>query len=218
LLTRENIFSGDYVRTHEKLFPADMLWDIEKIHSSMSSVLLDRVPGEPVWIFAYGSLMWNPLIVIEEMHRAELQGWQRRFCIRLTSGRATPECPGRMLSLDAGGKTQGMVFRLPDAGMEKELMLIWTREMITGLYNPVWASARLSTGKTLQVLAFVSDINHPFYESDSSTAAVIKSTAVAKGYMGTNAEYITQLDSTLASWGMKDDYVADIAGKLRITA
>ena len=58
--------------------------------------------------------MWNPVLAIEEMQRARLKGWQRSFCIRLISGRATPDVPGRMLSLDEGGITEGIAFRLPE--------------------------------------------------------------------------------------------------------
>ena len=87
MLTRENMLHGTFVRVHEALLPANMLWDAEKIRASMNSTLEERPTGAPVWIFAYGSLMWNPVLAIEEMQRARLKGWQRSFCIRLISGR-----------------------------------------------------------------------------------------------------------------------------------
>lgn len=86
MLTRENMLNGTFVRVHEALLPANMLWDAEKIRASMNSTLEERPTGAPVWIFAYGSLMWNPVLAIEEMQRARLKGWQRSFCIRLISG------------------------------------------------------------------------------------------------------------------------------------
>ena len=72
------------------------------------------------------------MLAIEEMQRARLKGWQRSFCIRLISGRATPDVPGRMLSLDEGGITEGIAFRLPESTLINELEIVWTREMITG--------------------------------------------------------------------------------------
>lgn len=214
MLTRENILSGDYVSTHQRLFPAKMLWSMDQIYLSMQSTLISRVIEEPVWVFAYGSLMWNPLITIEEMQRAQLKGWQRRFCIRLTSGRATPEHPGRMLSLDAGGCTEGMAFRLSDSDLERELSIIWIREMITGLYRPVWSDVILADGTQVRALAFVSEITHPFYEADSSPVTVATLASSATGYMGTNAEYITQLATTLGAWGIQDEYIGDIIVEL----
>lgn len=187
---------------------------MDQIYRSMQSTLMNRVAGKPVWVFAYGSLMWNPLIAIEEMQRAQLKGWQRRFCIRLTSGRATPEHPGRMLSLDAGGCTNGMAFRLADTNLERELSIIWIREMITGLYRPVWSEVVLADATQARALVFVSDITHPFYEADSTPSTVAKLASSATGYMGTNAEYITRLMATLGAWGIQDEYIDDIIVEL----
>lgn len=50
-----------------------------------------------------------------------------------------------------------MIFRLPEHCLEQELELIWTREMIGGLYIPVWADVLLSNGDTVKALVFVSD-------------------------------------------------------------
>ena len=189
MLTRENMLNGTFVRVHEALLPANMLWDAEKIRASMNSTLEERPTGAPVWIFAYGSLMWNPVLAIEEMQRARLKGWQRSFCIRLISGRATPDVPGRMLSLDEGGITEGIAFRLPESTLINELEIVWTREMITGLYRPVWADVSLGNGKEIQALAFVS----------------------ARGDIGTNADYVWKLQATLGALGIRDDYVSELA-------
>lgn len=167
--------------------------------------------GAPVWIFAYGSLMWNPVLAIEEMQRARLKGWQRSFCIRLISGRATPDVPGRMLSLDEGGITEGIAFRLPESTLINELEIVWTREMITGLYRPVWADVSLGNGKEIQALAFVSDRLHPHYEQDNLTATVALSIASARGDIGTNADYVWKLQATLGALGIRDDYVSELA-------
>ncbi len=211
MLTRENMLNGAFVRAHETLLPAHMRWDAEKIRASMYSTLEERPTGAPVWVFAYGSLMWNPALAIEEMQRARLKGWQRSFCIRLISGRATPDLPGRMLSLDEGGITEGMAFRLPESALIHELEMVWTREMITGLYRPVWADVLLGNGEEIQALVFVSDKLHPHYEQDNLTATVASRIASACGDIGTNADYVWKLQATLGSWGIRDDYVSELA-------
>ena len=52
-------------------------------------------PG-PLWIFAYGSLIWNPGFHSVEHQRGTAHGWHRRFSMKLTRWRGTPE-PGRSL-------------------------------------------------------------------------------------------------------------------------
>jgi len=216
MLTRENMLNGAFVRAHETLLPAHLRWDAEKIRASLFSTLKERPTGAPVWVFAYGSLMWNPALAIEEMQRARLNGWQRSFCIRLISGRATPEIPGRMLSLDEGGMTEGIAFRLPESTLIHELEMVWTREMITGLYRPVWVDVSLGNGEEIQALAFVSDRLHPHYEQDNRTASVAARIASASGDIGTNAEYVSKLQVTLCAWGIEDDYVRELAEALQV--
>ena len=75
---------------------------------------------EPVWIFAYGSLMWDrefPRIAAE---RALLYGYHRRFCLYSYDYRGTRTRPGLTLGLDRGGACRGYsgLFRQPPAGDE----------------------------------------------------------------------------------------------------
>ncbi|VFS63416.1 Uncharacterized protein involved in cation transport [Raoultella planticola] len=65
-----------------------------------------RMPGS-VWIFGYGSLMWNPALEYRETCTGTLPGWHRAFCLRLTAGRGSACQPGRMLALKEGGRTTG---------------------------------------------------------------------------------------------------------------
>lgn len=214
MLTRNALLNGDFVDAHAHLVASKQCLSREQILDSMTISLKERPAGAPVWIFAYGSLMWNPLVTIEEMHRARLQGGSRWFCIRLISGRASPAQPGRMLALDKGSETEGMIFRLPEHCLEQELELIWTREMIGGLYIPVWADVLLSNGDTVKALVFVSDQGHPCYEADSTVSTVAKIVSRATGSIGSNASYVTQLDTTLSAWAIRDDYIQQIASIL----
>ena len=104
-----------------------------------------------------------------------------------------------------------MAFRLPESTLIHELEMVWTREMITGLYRPVWAEISLGNGEEIQALAFVSDRLHPHYEKDNLTATVASSIASARGDIGTNADYVWKLQTTLGAWGIRDDYVSELA-------
>src|SRR4030095_8156594 len=85
--------------------------------------------GEDVWVFAYGSLLWNPAFEVTEQSAAVLPGWHRAFCIRLTRFRGTPEQPGLMMSLTPGGSCRGALLRIPGASVESDLRKLWRREM-----------------------------------------------------------------------------------------
>ena len=57
-------------------------------------------PGEDLWVFGYGSLMWRPGFPHLEVRLARLFGYHRRFCIFSHHHRGTPEVPGLIFGLD----------------------------------------------------------------------------------------------------------------------
>ena len=148
VLTREFLQSGDYLRSFVDT-PHQKWWSREQISESLEKTLAARPdPDAPVWVFAYGSLIWNPLIRVAEQQLATLRGWRRSFCMRLLAGRGTPEHPGRMLALtrapSTAHPTTGIAFRIREEELRDELMLVWMREMIGGTYEPLWQEARLA--------------------------------------------------------------------------
>ena len=54
-----------------------------------------------LWVFGYGSLLWNPGIDVCEEVVASLPGWHRSFCMSSIHHRGTEEHPGLVLALDA---------------------------------------------------------------------------------------------------------------------
>lgn len=173
----------------------------------MRDTLDDRPDSGPLWIFGYGSLIWNPVCQFETQHKAILEGWHRSFCLRTIAGRSSPQLPGRMLSLEPGGRTEGVALLLPAYALEDELPLLWIREMPTGAYRPIWSPIALEDGSRITALIFVADQNHPFYEPNASVASVAAFVASAYGPLGTNAEYLFKLRESLASWNVADSYV-----------
>src|ERR1700733_2077613 len=61
-----------------------------------------------LWVFGYGSLMWNPALHVSQSKKAVISGWRRSFCIDLMMGRGSPRRPGLMLALDKGGECAGI--------------------------------------------------------------------------------------------------------------
>jgi cation transport protein ChaC len=100
--------------------------------------LIDPMPAEisalrdgrqPVWIFAYGSLIWDPEFPYTETEPALLHGYHRSFCLYSYDYRGTPAQPGLVLGLDRGGSCRGMVFRLSSKSLAEAIDGLWLREM-----------------------------------------------------------------------------------------
>ena len=106
-----------------------------------------RAGAEPVWVFAYGSLMWNPEIAFAEARPGFLHGYHRSFCLYSRDYRGTPERPGLVLGLDRGGSCRGIVYRLPPDRVGETLDRIWAREMTGQVYRMRRVAVRTPQGE-----------------------------------------------------------------------
>lgn len=93
MLTRDFLQKAD-CKTAFGAIEESLLLTPEQRAASLDCTLSRRPDHSPVWIFGYGSLMWNPVFESEEVRPATLQGWHRAFCMRLTAGRGTLHQPG----------------------------------------------------------------------------------------------------------------------------
>ena len=103
-ITRDALRSGvllDYVRRN--MPPGTFVRSDAEIEADLDRTLADHDGGD-LWLFGYGSLMWNPALEFVERRTATALGWHRRFCLWMHAGRGSPEQPGLMLALDQGGQ------------------------------------------------------------------------------------------------------------------
>jgi len=100
-----------------------LLTDAER-NASLAALLSTRPDpvGHGAWVFAYGSLIWNPAMHFVERRFARLHGWHRSFCLSTAAGRGSPELPGLVLGLDRGGACAGAAFRIAEDALETELI------------------------------------------------------------------------------------------------
>lgn len=214
MLDRSSLMDGTFLAAFSDV-PGIEWWTLEQIEASLEETLSRRPPGQAVWVFAYGSLIWNPLFDFEESCVATLHGWRRSFCMRLLAGRGCVQHPGRMMSLARGGHTQGLAMRLDESNLEQELRLIWRREMVSGSYLPDWASVQRQDGRTLQALIFSANPACPLHEEDDRLETVAPLIASATGPLGSNRDYVLQLDKALRQHGLEDEYVRVLAQRLQ---
>lgn len=212
MLTRELL-----TKTLESVFgqpgEARYLTD-EELRQSLQVALLGRTAGQPVRVFAYGSLIWNPVLRFEKSQRGILKNWKRAFCMKITLGRASSEYPGRMLALLPGSETEGVVYQLYEDGLEDELMLLWKREMCTAAYIPRWETVSLENGETVSAIVFVMRQEDSSFDRDYDSENVVSCIAAAKGPLGTNAEYLHLLNRALEANNLSDPYVSQLAERV----
>ncbi|CBS87151.1 gamma-glutamylcyclotransferase [Azospirillum lipoferum] len=171
-------------------------------------------PGSDLWVFGYGSLMWNPEFPFVERHAATLPGYHRSFCVASHRYRGTPERPGLVLGLDRGGSCRGMVFRVAAADVPATLDCLWDREMINRVYRPKLLQVRLRDGRSVEGLeavracCFVVDRDHPQYCRGLDEAAVVCRIGGCCGERGPNIDYLANTVRHLDDLGIRDDRLA----------
>ena len=186
----------------------------EQLSESLTSMLKARPKGAGWWVFAYGSLLWNPLFPFAEARPAILRGLHRRFCLYSLASRGTPEMPGLVLGLDRGGACTGVAYRLPAPLAMDELHLLWRREMVVGAYRPRWV--RLQSGeREIHALTFVVRHAHPQYAGKLALDKEASVIAKSKGAFGSSLDYLERTRVALVTHGIIDPYLERLAGKVQ---
>lgn len=203
-ITRESLSDGSLIAYARAVAPPGMrIRSDEELDASLAETLGTHDPAQDVELFAYGSLMWNPVVHCSAQRTATLHGWHRKFCLHLTSGRGSPEQPGLMLALDRGGACAGVSLRIPAAIVREELALVWRREMFTGSYDARWLAGRIG-GERVRLLTFVANRTHPRYVGALDETEIVRRLARARGHLGSGREYLEQTVASLQAHGLRD--------------
>lgn len=168
------------------------------------------------WVFAYGSLIWNPEFDHEHCERARLPGYHRAFCIRSTRYRGTPERPGVVLGLDRGGTCVGLAYRLRPQTRSRALEALFAREMpstIERVYKPRIVRVELTSGAFVEALAFVADRSSPGYDRLTDDE-VLRRLACCEGARGPNRDYAINTWRALEARGFDDPRLRRLAEAL----
>ena len=170
--------------------------------------------SEPLWVFGYGSLMWNPGFRFAERHLATLRGYHRRFCIYSHRYRGTSARPGLVLGLDRGGSCRGLVFRVPTEDVPETMAYLWDREMVTHVYRPKVFSLDTAAGP-IKAWAFVVDRKHRQYCGGLCHDEVANMIRHACGQRGPNCEYLENTVRHLEELGIRDRYLTSLLRQVR---
>jgi cation transport protein ChaC len=178
------------------------LTDAERA-ASLGATLAHPRAQHPVWIFAYGSLIWKPGFPFAERRVGTLHGYHRQFCLLVRRFRGSPEVPGLVLALERGGICRGLVYRLAEDERVAALRTLWARELLTAAYVPRWVDIQ-SDGGTVRAVAFVINRTHERYTGRLGDEAVADALAAACGHVGSCAEYLLETVAHLEELGIRD--------------
>jgi cation transport protein ChaC len=172
------------------------------------------IPKGDLWVFGYGSLMWDPGFPHVASLPALIYGYHRELCIFSSRWRGSPQQPGLVLGLDRGGACRGVAFRIAAAHVAHSLEALWEREMRRGVYHPRLLRARLP-GRTARVLAFVANPMHPGYAGTLPTERIAELVANCCGDRGPNVEYLARTIRHLAGLGVRDHHLLRVMAAVR---
>ncbi|MCU0801700.1 MAG: gamma-glutamylcyclotransferase [Rhodobacteraceae bacterium] len=171
----------------------------------------------PLWIFGYGSLIWDPCFAFDDRQIATLPGWQRSFCMWSLHYRGTAEQPGLVLALDRNPEAScaGVAFRIPAGAEPETIAALRARELISYAYLEAEVTLRLASGAAVQALTYVINRDHPQYTGPMPPEEQAQIIAARGGVRGPNRDYLFATAAHLTQLGLADPAIDALAARVR---
>lgn len=191
--------------------PTGWWWADEVREASRLTALAGRRDTD-LWVFAYGSLMWDPAFRFAEVRRAHAPAHRRRFILKdIYGARGTADAPGLMAALDHGAGCEGLAFRIAHHHVEEETEILWRRECVAPAYTPTFIDVTLANG-TVSALTFLADHEAELIDASMTRAEQIRYLATGNGFLGTSLQYLSNIAGQFTQLGIED---ADVTALLR---
>lgn len=171
----------------------------------------------PLWVFGYASLLWNPGFPVAEQRLATLKGYHRSFCMRSIHHRGTEEAPGLVLALDLAvdAECHGLALRVGDGAEADTIAYLRERELISSAYFERLVPLAFEDGETVTALAFVIDPDHVQYAAHLSLEEQAQIITHAVGERGPNPEYLWNTADHLSNLGVEDADLEWLSNRVR---
>ena len=177
----------------------------------------DAAMDTDLWVFGYGSLMWDPGFTPVETVKARLSGYSRSFCLLSVTYRGTEEAPGLVLGLDEDphAECRGLALKVARNEQEQVMAYLRGREMVTGAYQEMTVPLDLEDGRNIHAIAYVMQRDHRQYAGGLCTNEQADIIARAQGGRGPNAEYLFNTVRHLAEFDMHDEMLEQLSENVR---
>ena len=158
-----------------------------------------------LWVFGYGSLIWDPGFPVAERRIARAEGWHRSFCMRSIHHRGTVDAPGLVLALDraTGAVCDGVAFAVAAGAEDATLAALRERELVSSAYLEITLPLATAAGG-IEALAYVIDPDHAQYCGGLALEEQAKIIVRAQGGRGANRDYLWATAAHLAELGIGD--------------
>ena len=182
-------------------------WYSDDVREALRTKALNYCRDDDLWVFGYGSLMWDPGFRFEEIRRAHAPDYARHFILKDIHGaRGSPDNPGLMAALDKGTGCDGLLFKIARQHIEQETEILWRREGIAPAYIPTFIET-IVAGQSKTALAFVADHDAEPIQADLTRDEQIHLFANGCGFRGTSLEYLQNISSHFAALDIIDEHV-----------
>jgi len=170
-----------------------------------------------MWVFGYGSLVWNPGFDVQDQVIATLPNYARSFCMRSIHHRGTDDHPGLVLALDeaAGTQCQGVALSVATEKQDEVLEYLRERELISSAYLEKFLMLDLSDGRSVEAVTYVVDPHHVQYCGNLPLEEQAQIISTAVGGRGPNTEYLYNTAAHLGELGIMDSDLDWLAGRVR---
>lgn len=217
-LTRESILDGSLRASSQALLGPSARFLSDEERSRQIEQVLACAPAsgsDSVWVFGYGSLMWNPAFHFVERRTARIHGYHRQFCLWARAGRGSPERPGLMLGIEPGGSCNGVAYRIVPELVKTELDVLWRREMNSMSYRPSWVAARTPAGM-VNAVTFAVNRSHERYIGDLDFVSTARYLAQGAGPLGLCCDYLFETVAHLRELGVRDRHLEELEAHVRM--
>ncbi|MCA3511112.1 MAG: gamma-glutamylcyclotransferase [Rhodobacter sp.] len=170
-----------------------------------------------LWIFGYGSLIWNPGFPVADRHIARLDGWHRSFCMRSIHHRGSVEAPGLVLALDRqeGARCDGVALAVEPGHEDATIAVLRERELVSSAYLEARLPVTLRQGGQVTALVYVIDPDHDQYCGGLPPEEQARIIARSVGGRGSNRDYLLNTAEHLSSLGICDPDLVWLAARVR---
>jgi cation transport protein ChaC len=156
-----------------------------------------------LWVFGYGSLMWNPGFAFLESRRGRLYGYHRSLCVSSPSFRGTADDPGLVVGLDRGGSCVGLVYRVAASDREQVITYLDDRESVGSIYQPMHGTVATESGR-IEARSYIAYREGDHYRGGLTVERQIETVLRCSGTSGTNVDYLRNTVAHLDALGISD--------------
>lgn len=170
-----------------------------------------------MWVFGYGSLLWNPGFQPVDRQLAHLPGYRRSFCMRSIHHRGTQDHPGLVLALDHADEAacHGLALAVHPDQQDQVLAYLRDRELVSSAYLETEQQVQLRDGRQVQAITYVIDPDHDQYCGGLALEEQAHIIAHAVGGRGPNTEYLYNTAAHLHELGIRDHELDWLTARVR---